>query len=218
MSQATYRPLGKSGLQVSTLSYGAMTVGQDAWGGFPTETDLEASFKLFNVCKERGINLYDTANVYGSGSSETCLGLWVKTLKSRDEVLIATKGCGRTGPGPNNRGNSRRNLTKSLEASLERLGTNYVDLYQVHAFDLNTPIRETLLTLNDFVRSGKVRYVGVSNWSAWQLSKAATMISFMDLEPIISIQQQYSLLERQLELDIGDVCQLEGVGILPGHH
>ncbi|KAJ3295087.1 hypothetical protein HDU76_006890 [Blyttiomyces sp. JEL0837] len=164
---------------------GCMTFGEGAWN-IPTESEESAVFEMLDTFRARGGNFVDTADAFGA-----------------------------MGPLPNDKGSSRRHLVKALEASLERLGTSYIDLYQLHGWDRGTPLKETLTTLNDFVRSGKVLYIGCSNFSAWQLQKSMDMSSYMGLESFVSLQQQYSLLERNYELDFEEVCANEGVGCLP---
>ncbi|KAJ3111614.1 hypothetical protein HDU96_005520 [Phlyctochytrium bullatum] len=209
-----YKALGGSGLRVSEICLGCMTFGQGAWG-MPTETDESKVFAILDRFRSVGGNFVDTADVYGSGASEKVLGKWLKTTSARDEIIIATKALGTMGPHPNDAGLSRRHLVAALEGSLERLQTNYIDLYQMHGWDKSTPIKETLTTLNDFVRSGKVRYLGGSNYAAWHLQKTQDLANASGLERFVSMQQQYSLLERNYELDLEDVCRNEGVACLP---
>ena len=158
-----YRFLGATGLEVSELSLGAMTFGN--------ETDEQTSTKILDTFTEAGGNFIDTADIYGEGRSEEVLGRWL-TTRRREDHIVATKVWGPTGPGRNDRGLSRKHILEAVEASLRRLGTDYIDLYQLHLWDAGTPLTETLSTLDMLVRSGKVRYVGASNFCGWQLQKA----------------------------------------------
>ncbi|KAJ3088520.1 hypothetical protein HK102_008558 [Quaeritorhiza haematococci] len=215
-----YKQLGRNaGVKVSELCLGAMTFGASgaAFGGnFPSEADEKVCFDIMDAFVARGGNFIDTANVYGLGNSERVVGKWLKSVRSgRDSIVVATKGHFPFGTGPNQNGSSRKHLVAALEGSLERLGTHYIDLYQLHNFDSSTPLKETLLTLNDFVRSGKVMYIGASNFGGWQLQKSVDLSRELGLEIFASLQQQYSLLERGLEYDVAGVCGHEGIGILP---
>jgi aryl-alcohol dehydrogenase-like predicted oxidoreductase len=198
-----HRHLGRSGLVVSRLALGTMT-----YGGDTPEDDAEMQLRLF---REAGGTLIDTADVYVKGESERILGRLLAKDGARDEVLIATKAFGQTGPGPMGRGLSRGHLLQALDASLARLQTDYVDLWQVHAWDPATPLEETLATLEHAVRSGRVRYAGVSNFSGWQLAKAAATSP----APIVSTQMEYSLLQRGIEREVVPAALDAGVGILP---
>jgi aryl-alcohol dehydrogenase-like predicted oxidoreductase len=197
-----HRHLGRSGLIVSRLALGTMT-----WGGDTPEDDAELQLRTF---REAGGTLVDTADVYVKGESERILGRLLAKEGGRDEVLIATKAYGATGPGPMGRGLSRGHLLAALDASLARLGTDYVDLWQVHAWDPATPLQETLATLDTAVRSGRVRYAGVSNFSGWQLAKAAALSAV----PLVSTQMEYSLLQRGIEREVVPAALDAGVGIL----
>jgi len=200
---------------VSELAFGAMTIGTthtNAWG-LPT-ADFDESMNLMNEYHARGGYFFDTADVYGFGDSESVLGKWMSG-KNREHLVIATKGRGRHGTGANDCGLSRKHLTAALNGSLERLKTDYVDIYQVHTYDVDTPLRETLSTLNDLVRAGKVRYIGVSNFCGWQLQKALDISKEMGLEKFVVLQPQYSLLSRFIEWDLLKVCEEEGLGVLP---
>ncbi len=193
--------LGRSGLKVSRLCLGTMNFGNEQWG-----CDEPTSAKIIDAFLEAGHNFLDTANVYAGGRSEEIVGRAIAAR--RDEVVLATKGFNPDGPGPNNWGNSRANLTRSLEHSLERLGTDYVDLYQCHAWDSTTPIEETMDVLDGFVRSGKVRYIGCSNWLASQIVEA----QHVGKTPLVSLQPQYSLVVRDIEIDILPTCIRHGLG------
>lgn len=200
---ADFVTLGKSGLKVSRLCLGTMNFGNEQWG-----CDEPTSAKIIDRFLEGGNNFIDTANVYAGGRSEEIVGRAIAAR--RDEVVLATKGFNPEGPGPNQWGNSRANLTRSLEHSLQRLGTDYVDLYQCHAWDSTTPIEETMAALDGFVRSGKVRYIGCSNWLASQIVEAQQV----GTTPLVSLQPQYSLVVRDIEIDILPTCVRQGLGVI----
>lgn len=201
-----YRFLGKTGLRVSEFCLGAMYFGK--------ETSIEDSLLFMDYYKDAGGNFIDTADVYGMGISEEVVGRWLKT-KTRTEVIIATKVRYPMGNGPNDAGLSRKHIIEGLEASLKRLDTDYIDLYQVHNWDERTPLEETLSTLDMMVRSGKVRYIGASNHTGWQLQKALDTSHHRGWERYVSMQPQYNLLCRHTEWEVIPVCINEGVGILP---
>jgi aryl-alcohol dehydrogenase-like predicted oxidoreductase len=198
--------LGGSGLKVSELCLGAMTFGGDA--------DERASHRLLDRFVEAGGTFIDTADVYGGGASEEILGRWLAG-RSRDDLVIATKLFWSTGPGPNDTGTSRKHILAAVEASLRRLGTAYLDLYQVHAFDESTPMDETLSTLDGLVRAGKVRFLGASNYTGWQLQKSVDLARQHGWEPLVALQPLYNLIDRDAELDLLPVCENEGVGVIP---
>ncbi len=203
-----YRYLGRTGMKVSELCLGTMTFGR--------ETSEEVGARMLDRFVEVGGNFIDTANVYiypNPGISEEIIGRWLKG-RARDDVIIATKVRFPMGGGPNDVGLSRKHILSAVEASLRRLGTDYVDLYQVHCWDRATPIEETLSTLDGLVRSGKVRYIGASNFSGWQLQKAIDVSQHMGWEPLVSLQAQYNLLLRNIELELVPVCENEGLGLL----
>ncbi len=200
-----YISLGTSGLKVSRLCLGAMNFGNDQWG-----CDEPTSAKIIDAFLERGFNFIDTANTYAGGRSEEIVGRAIAAR--RDEVVLATKGFSPEGPGPNQWGNSRENLTASLEASLRRLGTDYVDLYQVHNWDWTTPIDETMATLDDFVRSGKVRYIGCSNWQGSQIVEGQWAAERAGGTKLVSLQPQYSLIVRDIDRDILPTALRHGLG------
>jgi len=210
-----HRTLGLSGLQVSELCLGAMNFGQPAFG-----VSADESRPVIDKFLDAGGNFIDTADAYGAGASEEIVG---RALKGRrDRVIVATKGyfpcTPRFGEPPehvNAMGASRRHLTLALEASLRRLGTDYVDLYQVHLWDQVTPIEETLSALDAFIRQGKVRYVGLSNYSAWQIAESRLLARLHGWEPFVTAQVQYSLICRHIEHDIVEVCRRYGIGLLP---
>jgi len=209
-----YNYLGKTGLKVSELCFGAMTFGESQ---LPSESDQQSCFELLNSFVQAGGNFVDTADVYGLGNSEKVLGNWLHTTSAppRDDVVIATKFFSPVGFGPNDSGASRKHILAAVEASLSRLQTNYIDLYQIHCWDKTTPLKETLTTLNDLVRCGKVRYIGASNYSGWQLQKAITTSEALGLEVFSTLQAQYSLLCRSTEWELFPVCEDAGLGILP---
>ncbi|MFF5173603.1 aldo/keto reductase [Micromonospora sp. NPDC000089] len=203
-----YRTLGATGTVVSNLCLGTMTFG--------AETDEKGSFAQLDRFVEAGGTFVDTADVYSAGVSEEIVGRWLRDRPGmRDRVVIATKGRFPMGPGPNDAGLSRVHLTRALDASLTRLGVDAVDLYQAHAWDPLTPIEETLRFFDDAVRAGKIRYAGVSNFTGWQLQKAALLTQHLHLAPIVTLQPQYSLLVREIEFELVPVCENEGIGILP---
>ena len=199
-----YRNLGKSGLKVSRIC-----LGTNNFGGQISE---EASIKIVNSALDCGINVVDTANVYTGGKSEEIIGNAVKGR--RDEVIIATKVGFGTGEVPNQAGLSRKHILSQVEHSLNRLQTDFIDIYYLHRFDPETPLEETLRTFDGLVRSGKVRYVACSNFSAWQIAKAHEICETHDLEKLIAVQPPYNLLQRDIEKDIIPYCQQEGLGIL----
>jgi aryl-alcohol dehydrogenase-like predicted oxidoreductase len=205
-----YRTLGNTGVFVSELCLGAMTFGSQ-WEmiGALGQKDADA---LVHRSLDEGINFFDTADVYSTGESEEILG---RSLKGRrDDVVVATKVRGRMGPGPNQVGLSRLHIMQSVEASLKRLGTDYIDIYQIHRADPETDIEETLIALSDLVRSGKVRYIGCSNLEAWELMKAMGISSERGLEAFKCTQSYYSLAGRELEHQTIPLIQDQGLGLL----
>ncbi|PVD21589.1 hypothetical protein C0Q70_17387 [Pomacea canaliculata] len=213
-SKCQYNFLGKSGLRVSNICLGAMTFGESIFG-FPGQKEEEASFEIINRFVDWGGNFIDTANIYGRGASERIVGKWLSS-QERERFVIATKVRFQMDlNNPNAVGLSRRHITRSIDESLERLQTNYVDLYQTHGWDDAVPLEETLLTLNDLVRCGKVRYLGASNVSGWQLQQIVDLSKELGLNAYISLQQQYSLVSRDSELEPFQVCKLKGLGVLP---
>lgn len=201
------RPLGRSGLAVSRLALGTMTWGRD--------TDADDAAAQLKCYLDAGGNLVDTADVYGDGDAEAVIGSLVGTLVPRDELLIATKAGLRPGAA-RRRDGSRGNLLRTLDASLRRLGTDHVDLWQVHGYDPDTPMEETLAALDQAVASGRVRYVGVSNFAGWQIARAAAwQAAFPGRAPIIAAQMEYSLLERGIEREVIPACAELGLGVLP---
>lgn len=208
MSARGLRSLGRSGLKVSPLCLGAMNFGNDQFG-----CDEKTSTAIIHAYLDAGHNFVDTANVYSATRSESILGKAVKGR--RDAVVIATKAASPLGPGPFDSGSSRKHVMKACEDSLRRLDTDYIDLYQMHRYDDTVPLEETLGTLNDLVRQGKVRYVGVSNWTASQIAEACAIVVARGFERIVSLQPQYSILTRDIEVEIVGVCQRHGIGIIP---
>jgi aryl-alcohol dehydrogenase-like predicted oxidoreductase len=203
-----YRLLGASGCAVSTLALGAMTFG--------AETDQADSHRQLDRFIEAGGNLIDTADVYGYGVSEQIIGRWLSSRdNAREQVVLATKGRFAMGSRPNQVGLSRRHLAVALDGSLSRLGVESIDLYQLHAYDPLTPLEETLRFLDDAVRAGKVRYVGLSNFTGWQVQKAVDIADCRGLIRPVSLQPQYNLLVREIEWEIIPACQSTGLGLLP---
>jgi aryl-alcohol dehydrogenase-like predicted oxidoreductase len=207
-----YRLLGRTGLKVSTLSFGAMTFGGAGMFAGVGQTQGDDARRQIDMCLEAGVNLFDTADMYSAGQSEEVLA---QALGSRRKsVLIATKAYGATGPGENDKGASRHHLIEACEASLRRLKSDYIDLYQIHNLDSLTPHEETLRALDDLVRAGKVRYIGSSNFSAWQKMKALFAAERQGLERYVSQQIQYSLLWRDVEDELLPLGVDQGVGAL----
>ena len=203
-----YRYLGKTGLKVSELCLGAMTFGRE------NEATEEESFQMMDRFVAAGGNFIDTANVYSTGISEEIVGRWLKKQR-RDDLVIATKVRFPMGTGPNDLGLSRKHILSSVEASLRRLQTDYIDLYQVHCWDEKTPLEETLSTLNDLVRKGVVRYVGASNFAGWQLQRAIDLSRENGWEVLVCLQPQYNLLCRSTEWELIPLCRREGLGVIP---
>jgi aryl-alcohol dehydrogenase-like predicted oxidoreductase len=201
-----FRYLGKTGLRVSELCLGTMTLGR--------ETSEQDSFKILDRFLAEGGNFVDTADVYTSGVSEEIVGKWLQGQK-RDDIVLATKVRFPMGEGPNDIGLSRKHIISGVKESLRRLGTDYIDLYQVHAWDPRTPLEETLSTLNDLVRAGLVRYIGASNFKGWQLQKAIDLSRRNGWEAFVCLQPQYNLLCRATEWELLDVCINEGLGVIP---
>ncbi|AZK97946.1 MULTISPECIES: aldo/keto reductase [Streptomyces] len=201
-----HRFLGSTGLAVSELCLGAMTFGREA-----AEPEAHAILDRF---VEAGGNFVDTADIYSAGASEEILGRWLKQRR-RDDLVIATKVRYGTGDSPNDRGLGRKHLIAGVEASLRRLGTDHIDLYQVHAWDPATPLEETLSTLDTLVKSGKVRYLGASNFSGWQLQKALDLSRQHNWERFTALQPLYNLLDRSTEWELVEVARHEGLGVIP---
>jgi aryl-alcohol dehydrogenase-like predicted oxidoreductase len=200
-----YRRLGRSGLKVSAVGLGC--------NNFGMRIDQEATTAVVHASLDEGITLFDTADVYGGSKSEVMLG---EALKGRrQDVVLATKFASPMGPGPDRRGGSRRYVMKAVEDSLRRLGTDYIDLYQMHQPDPDTPIEETLAALDDLVSQGKVRYIGNSNFTGWQIADADWTARDERFERFVSAQNNYSLLERKVEFEVTPACERFGLGMLP---
>jgi len=198
-----YKLLGKTGVQVSSLCFGTMSFGKEA--------DEKMSIKMFNRCREIGINCFDTANVYSSGKSEEILGKCI--AHCRDEVIITSKVGNPTGKNMNARGLSRRHIMMSIDESLKRLKTDRIDIYFVHKFDPLTEFDETLYALNELQREGKILYLGVSNWAAWQIAKALGISAKEGLARFECIQPMYNLVKRQAEIELLPLAQNENMGV-----
>jgi aryl-alcohol dehydrogenase-like predicted oxidoreductase len=212
-----HHPLGRTGLFVSELCLGTMTFGggpEGLWGkiGDLQQSDAE---RLVGQALDAGLNFVDTADVYAAGRSEQITGQALKNLKvARDSVVVATKVCGETGPGPNARGASRSHIMDGVKASLKRLQLEHIDLYQIHSFDPATPIEETVRALDQLVRHGHVRHVGVSNWAAWQVVKALGIAERLGLARFESLQAYYTVAGRDLERELVPMLESEGLGLL----
>jgi aryl-alcohol dehydrogenase-like predicted oxidoreductase len=201
------RALGTSGLTVSSLALGTMTFG--------VETDEAGAVAQLDRFVEAGGTLIDTADVYGAGRSEEIVGRWLANRGGHDDLVIATKGRFPMGDSPLDRGAGRRHLQRAVEASLRRLGVDVIDLYQVHGWDQSVPLEETLQTLDDLVRAGTVRYVGLSNYTGWQLQRALRLAEKHGWTAPVSLQPQYNLLAREIEWELVPQCIEEGLGLLP---
>lgn len=210
-----YHLLGRTGLYVSEICLGTMTYGGKGFWEVVGQMGQHEVNEHITLAFEAGVNFFDTANVYSFGESEHLFGQALReTGLDRDELVIATKVRGRMGPGPNNAGLSRKHILKQLDDSLMRLGTDYIDLYQIHGFDPLTPLDETLSALNDVVRAGKVRYLGVSNHAAWQIMKAQGIAEHKGWSRFESIQAYYSIAGRDLERDLVPLAQDQHLGIM----
>jgi len=210
-----YVKLGRTGLEVSRICLGCMSYGVPDQGNHAWSLGEEESRPFIKRALEAGINFFDTANRYSLGSSEEILGRAFKDFARRDDVVIATKVYGRMRPGPNGAGLSRRAIMSELDASLRRLGTDYVDLYQIHRWDYGTPIAETLEALHDVVKAGKVRYIGASSMHAWQFAKALALSERHGWTRFVSMQNLVNLLYREEEREMLPLCAAEGVGVIP---
>ncbi len=199
-----YTTLGRTGVQVSKLCFGTMSFGGDA--------DESMSAHMYHRCREVGINFFDTANVYSQGKSEEILGQLIKT--SRDELVITSKVFGQMGTDRNRKGLSRRNILLSVEESLQRLGTDRLDVYFCHMFDPAVPMEETLRALDDLVRQGKILYPGVSNWSAWQIAQALGLAELLRISPIYVLQPMYNLVKRIAEIEILPLALNAHLGVI----
>ncbi|MGY1748972.1 aldo/keto reductase [Modestobacter sp. SYSU DS0511] len=210
-----YTRLGTTGLQVSRICLGMMSFGDPTRGGHPWSLPEEQSRELIKQAVEAGITFFDTANVYSAGSSEEITGRAIRDFADRDDVVLATKVHGRMRPGPNGAGLSRTAILRELDASLRRLGTDHIDLYQIHRWDPATPVEETLEALDACVRSGKVRYLGASSMWAWQFSKALHRAGEHGWHRFVSMQDHYNLLNREEEREMLPLCADEGIGVIP---
>ena len=208
-----YLPLGNTGLKVSRICLGMMTYGSKQWRDWVL--DEEESRPFIKRALELGLNFFDTANVYSLGVSEEITGRALRDFARRDEVVIATKVHGTMGPKPNQGGLSRKHIFDAIDASLRRLGTDYVDLYQIHRWDKETPIEETLEALHDVVKAGKARYIGASSMYAWQFAKALHLAERRGWTRFVSMQNHYNLVYREEEREMNPLCRTEGVGLIP---
>jgi aryl-alcohol dehydrogenase-like predicted oxidoreductase len=207
-----YVNLGRSGLKVSRIALGCMSFGVEAHDWRIDET---ASRAVIRRALDLGINFFDTADMYGKGESETALGRAIADFVPRDEIVVATKLFYPMRPGPNGHGLSRKAVFAAIDASLARLGTDHVDLYQIHRWDHDTPIEETMEALHDVVKAGKARYIGASSMLAWQLMKAQSVAELNGWTRFVSVQPHYNLINREEEREMVPMCLAEGIGVLP---
>jgi aryl-alcohol dehydrogenase-like predicted oxidoreductase len=208
-----YVNLGSTGLKVSRLCLGTMSYGSSKWRDWVL--DEQDSRAFFRQALEAGINFFDTADIYSEGASEQVTGRALKEMARRDELVIATKVYNPMGSAPNSRGLSRKHIMEAVEASLRRLGTDYIDLYQIHRWDDSTPIAETLAALDDLVRAGKVRYIGASSMYAWQFSKALYLADLHGWTRFVSMQNHYNLIYREEEREMIPLCLDQGIAVIP---
>jgi 1-deoxyxylulose-5-phosphate synthase len=208
-----YVRLGQTGLKVSRLCLGTMTYRSPRWR--PWVLDEEASRPFLRRALELGINFFDTADMYSDGASEEVVGRALKDFGRRHEIVLATKVFNPMGPGPNDRGLSRKHIFDAIDASLKRLQTDYVDLYQIHRYDPETPIDETLEALHDLVRAGKARYIGASSMWAWQFAQALDRADLRGWTRFVSMQDHYNLVYREEEREMLPLCRAEGIGVIP---
>jgi aryl-alcohol dehydrogenase (NADP+) len=208
-----YVNLGSTGLKVSRLCFGTMTYGDPAWRDWVLPEADGRPF--FERALEHGINFFDTADMYSLGVTEEVTGRALKALAQRDDVVIATKAYYPIGDGPNDRGLSRKHLFDAIDGSLRRLGVDHVDLYQIHRWDPETPIEETLCALNDIVRAGKARYIGASSMFAWQFAKALYLSDRHGWARFVTMQNHYNLIYREEEREMMPLCHAEGIGVIP---
>jgi 1-deoxyxylulose-5-phosphate synthase len=207
--------LGSTGLEVSRLCLGCMSYGEPDRGNHTWTLGEEASRPFIQRALELGVTFFDTANAYSAGSSEEILGRALRDFASRDEVVIATKVYNRMRPGPNGAGLSRRAILTEIDNSLRRLGTDYVDLYQIHRWDPTTPVEETLEALHDVVKAGKARYIGASSMWAWQFAQALYTADLNGWTRFVTMQDHYNLLQREEEREMLPLCADQGIGVLP---
>lgn len=210
-----YIRLGRSGLKVSRICLGCMTYGEPDRGAHSWTLDEEKSRPLIKQALDLGINFFDTANTYSDGSSEEIIGRALHDFARREEIVLATKVFFPVRPGPNARGLSRKSILTEIDASLRRLGTDYVDLYQIHRWDSSTPIEETLEALHDVVKAGKARYIGASSMFAWQFSKALHVATQNGWTRFVSMQNHYNMIYREEEREMMPLCEAEGIGVVP---
>jgi aryl-alcohol dehydrogenase-like predicted oxidoreductase len=210
-----YTKLGSTGLEVSALTLGCMSWGDPARGGHPWVLDEDAARTIIKDALEAGVTFFDTANVYSGGSSEEITGRALNDFAEREDVVVATKVHGRMRPGPNGAGLSRKAILHEIDASLRRLGTDYVDLYQIHRWDPTVPIEETMEALHDVVKAGKARYIGASSMYAWQFAKAQHVADLGGWTRFVSMQNHYNLLYREEEREMLPLCEDQGVGVIP---
>lgn len=208
-----YAPLGRTGLKVSRICLGMMTYGTPQWR--PWVLDEETSRPFVQRALEQGINFFDTADMYSLGVSEEVTGRALRDFATRDRVVIATKAFYPMSDDPNDRGLSRKHLMAAVDNSLRRLGTDYIDLYQIHRFDPQTPLEETLTALHDIVKSGKVRYIGASSMMSWQFARALYLADQLGLTRFVSMQNHYNLIYREEEREMLPLCRDEGIGVMP---
>ena len=210
-----YTRLGKTGLEVSRICVGCMSFGDPKRGNHEWSLPEEESRPIIRKAWEAGINFFDTANVYSDGTSEEITGKVLKELAPRDQWVLATKVHGRMRPGPNGGGLSRKAILSEIDNSLRRLGTDYVDLYQIHRWDYETPIEETLEALNEVVRAGKARYIGASSMYAWQFAQALAISKANGWARFVSMQDYVNLIYREEEREMLPLCAAEGIGVIP---
>lgn len=210
-----YVKLGNTGLDVSRIVLGCMSYGDPTRGGHPWSLPAEESEVFLRKALDLGITVFDTANSYSEGTSEEIVGGFLNKARHRDDVVIATKVYGSMGPGPAGGGLSRKAIIAQCEASLRRLQTDYIDLYQIHRWDDSVPVEETLETLDSLVKAGKVRYLGASSMAAWQFSKALYTAERNGWSRFVSMQNHYNLLYREEENEMLPLCQDQGIGVLP---
>ncbi len=210
-----YTKLGSTGLDVSRICLGCMSYGEPSRGNHQWSLGEQESRPFLKAALDAGINFFDTANVYSDGSSEEIVGRALADFGNRNELVIATKVHGRMAPGPNGAGLSRKAIMAAIDASLTRLGTDYVDLYQIHRWDPSTPIEETLEALHDVVKAGKARYLGASSMFAWQFSKALYTADAHGWTRFATMQDHYNLLNREEEREMHPLCLEQGIGVIP---
>ena len=210
-----FAKLGSTGLEVSRICLGCMSFGEPGRGPHPWSLDVDAATPVIRRALELGINFFDTANVYSDGSSEEIVGRVLADHARRDEIVIATKVNGRMHGGPNGAGLSRKAILAEIDHSLARLGTEYVDLYQIHRFDPSTPVEETVEALHDVVKMGKARYVGASSMYAWQFAKMLAVAERGGWTRFVAMQDHYNLLYREEEREMLPLCRDEGIGVIP---